>query len=195
MVYKSDISDEELFDLMKKDNSNALKLLFSRHYENLCYFAFTYLKERSVAEEAALDVFANVWEKRKNIVITGKVKTYFYTAVKNYSLNYLQKNRVFFERLDDVDRLLIGSQPGADDPVYYEELKQEIDKLIDRLPEKRKLIFKMNKYDGLSYQEIASILSISVSTVKNQMIKAVKHLNSNFPALKKIISLFIFFPF
>lgn len=195
MIYKSDISDEELFSLLKKDNSNALKLLFSRHYENLCYFAFTYLKEKQIAEEAALDVFANIWEKRKSIVITGKVKTYFYTAVKNQSLNYLQKNRIFLERLDDVDRLLVAGQTRTDDLVYYEELKQKIDELIDKLPEKRKLIFKMNKYDGFSYAEIADILSISVSTVKNQMVKAVKYLNHNYPALKKIISLIILLPF
>ena len=195
MIYKSDISDEELFSLLKKDNSNALKLLFSRHYENLCYFAFTYLKEKEIAEEAALDVFANIWEKRKSIVITGKVKTYFYTAVKNQSLNYLQKNRIFLERLDDVDRLLVAGQTRTDDLVYYEELKQKIDELIDKLPEKRKLIFKMNKYDGFSYAEIADILSISVSTVKNQMVKAVKYLNHNYPALKKIISLIILLPF
>lgn len=191
MIYKSDISDEELFSLLKKDNSNALKLLFSRYYENLCYFAFTYLKDRQVAEEAVLDVFTKIWEKRKNIEIIGKLKTYLYTAVKNQSLNYLQKNKVFLERLDEVDRLLVIGQANADDLLYYEELKQKIDELINQLPEKRKLILKMNKYDGLSYAEIAEILSVSVSTVKNQMVKAVKYLNENYPALKKFISLII----
>jgi RNA polymerase sigma-70 factor (ECF subfamily) len=103
----------------------------------------------------------------------------------------LQKNKVFLERLDEVDRLLVLGQANADDLLYYEELKQKIDELINQLPEKRKLILKMNKYDGLSYAEIAEILSVSVSTVKNQMVKAVKYLNENYPALKKFISLII----
>jgi len=195
MAYKSDISDEELFSLMKKDNSNALKLLFTRHYENLCYFSFTYVKNKQVAEEVALDIFTDLWEKRENINIEKKVKTYLYTSVKNRSLNYIQKNKVIFERLDEVDRLLISQQTNTDDLLYYEELKEQIDALIDKLPEKRKLILKMNKYDGLSYSEIADILSVSVSTVKNQMMKAVKYLDKNYPALKKFISLLILFHF
>lgn len=191
MYNKHNISDEELFQFIKKDNSNALKILFSKYYENLCYFAFSFVKEKQLSEEVVSDIFITIWEKRKKIIITGKVKSYLYTAVKNQSLNYLRKNKIHFEQLDAVDQLMLTVQTKADDQVNYDELKNVIDGLIDKLPGKRKLIFEMNKFDELSYQEIADILSISVSTVRNQMIKAVKFLNNQYPTLKKIIPLII----
>jgi len=192
MNLNKDLNDEELFKQIRNNNSNALKLLFTRYYENLCYFAFSFVKDQQISKEVVSDIFINIWEKRKKIIITNKVKTYLYTAVKNQSLNYLRKNRIQFESLDAVDRIMLKMNAGADDQLNYEELKNLIDHLIDQLPEKRKLIFQMNKFDELSYQEIANILSISISTVRNQMMKAVKFLNSQYPLLKRIISILAF---
>lgn len=191
MIDTQNITDEELFLLVKKDNSNALKMLFKKYYENLCFFSYSFVKDRYASQEVVSDIFIILWEKRKRIIITGKIKSYLYAAVKNQSLNYIRKNRIHFESIDEVDRLLLTVQDNSDDIVNYEELQKIIDGVIDKLPEKRKLIFQMNKFDELSYEEIANILTISVSTVRNQMIKAVKFLNNQYPALKKIISLLI----
>lgn len=131
-------------------------------------------------------MFINVWEKRKSIQITGFVKPYLYTSVKNRALNYLRDNRLYIDQLDSVDQLTLTMLGNSDDKINYDELKNVIDGLIDSLPEKRRLIFKMNRFDELTYKEIADILSISESTVKNQMMKAVRFLNTQYPILKRI---------
>ena len=84
----------------------------------------------------------------------------------------------------------------ADYIVNYSELKEEIDSLIRQLPKKREMIFRMNRIDGLSYKEIAEVLSISVNTVQNQMVSAVKFLTDQYPRLKKLFLLLylIFIP-
>lgn len=187
MNFNQNYSDEELFQLIKKDNSNALKILFTRYYEKLCYFVFGFVKEENSSKELVADVFIIIWEKRKKIVIDRKVKSYIYTTAKNLSLNHLRKNKIHFERIDEVDQLMITMQDYPDGSVNYKELKNVIDSLIDKLPEKRKLIFRMNKFDELKYEEIAEILGIAVSTVRNQMIQAIKYMSSQYPALKKII--------
>jgi len=51
--------------------------------------------------------------------------------------------------------------------------------LIDSLPARRKVIFVMSRIDGLSYAEIADLLDISIRTVEDQMLKAVKSLRSS----------------
>lgn len=186
MIYEPQLSDEELFKLVKCDNSNALKILFKRFYQNLCYFSFSYVKDQQISEEVVADIFINLWEKRDKINIDVKVKSYLYTAVKNRSLNYLRDNKIHTEKLDMVDQIALTMINRTDDNINYEDLKKVIDNLIDSLPEKRKLIFQMNRFDELSYSEIAEILSISVSTVKNQMLKAVQFMNLSYPALKKI---------
>lgn len=186
MISYQNLEDEKLYKFLKKGDYDAFKVLFKKYYQNLCYFSLSIVKEKQFAEEVVSDVFINVWEKKDKLEIKIKVKPYLYAAVRNRSLNFLKSNQLHSERLDSVDQIALAMLNKTDDNLHYEELKQLVDNLIDTLPEKRKLIFRMNRFDELSTDEIAEVLSISVSTVRNQLLKAVKQMNSNYPLLRKI---------
>ncbi|MCX6122455.1 MAG: RNA polymerase sigma-70 factor [Ignavibacteriales bacterium] len=170
------INDEELFQRIKSNDAQALKILFERHYSALCHFACKFVKNATLAEEAVSDVFLNIWLKKEKIELSTNLKMYLYTAVKNQSLNYLKKNKIHLEGIETVVKENITSDLRADKFIVYEESKNAIDNLLQQLPEKRRIIFSMNRFDGLSYKEIAEILSISIHTVQNQMVAAVKFL-------------------
>lgn len=152
----------------------------------MCYFSFNYVKDPEAGEDIVSEMFFNLWEKRKHLLITGKVKPYLYTSVKNRSLNYLRNNKYNKTDIDSVDQITLTMLSQPDDKVNYDDLKHAIDAIIDSLPEKRKLIFQMSRFDELTYKQIAEILLISESTVKNQMMKAVRFLDENYPRLRKI---------
>ncbi|RPI05001.1 MAG: RNA polymerase sigma-70 factor [Ignavibacteriae bacterium] len=175
------ISDEVLFQRMKSDDAKALKALFERYFIVLCRFAFKFVRHPGLAEEAVSDVFLNVWLKKDAIVIKNNLKTYLYTAVKNQSLNYVKKNKIQWDELSTADREHRISDLHADTLITHEEFNKDVNALLQKLPEKRQLIFRMNRFDGLSYKEIAEILSISVHTVQNQMVAAVKFLADHRP--------------
>lgn len=185
MNYQS-IDDEALYKLIKNNSYEAYKSLFKKYFQNLCYFSLSIVREKQFAEEVVSDVFINLWEKREKLEIRIKLKPYLYTAVRNRSLNFLKSNQLYAEKLDSVDQITLTLIGKTDDNLHYEELKQLIDNLIDTLPEKRKLIFQMNRFDELSCNEIAEVLAISVSTVRNQLLKAVKQMSSNYPKLRKV---------
>jgi RNA polymerase sigma-70 factor (ECF subfamily) len=170
------ISDEELIQRIKDDDAKALIILFERYFSALCRFACRFVKNANLAEEVVSDVFLNIWLKKEKIQIKINLKTYLYTAVRNQSLNYVKKNKIYLEEIETVVKENKISDLDADKSITYEELKNEIDILLQQLPEKRQVIFKMNRIDGLSYKEIAEILSISIHTVQNQMVAAVKFL-------------------
>ncbi len=171
-------SDEELFNRMRTGDPGALKLLFKKYYSTLCRFAFSFVKNVPSAEETVSDVFLHIWLKKEDIQIRTNLKTYLYAAVRNQSLNYLRycKNR-FYSEMETIDTQNVISDFHADGSILYQELKNDVESLIRQLPEKRQIIFRMNRIDGLSYQEIADILSISVHTVQNQMTAAVKFIS------------------
>ncbi|MGD0036099.1 MAG: RNA polymerase sigma-70 factor [Bacteroidota bacterium] len=170
------IIDEELFQRIKSDDTKALKILFEKYFSVLCCFAFKFVKTTNLAEEVVSDVFLRIWLKKEKIEIKTNLKTYLYTAVRNQSLNCLKKNKIHLEEIDTVVKENKISDLNADKLIAYEELKDDIEALLQRLPEKRQIIFKLNRIDGLSYKEIAEILSISVYTVQNQMVAAIKFL-------------------
>jgi len=68
------------------------------------------------------------------------------------------------------------NQPSGEDEMIVSELEQKIREAIDRLPMERRKVFIMSRYDGLTYNQIAEKLGISVKTVENQMGKALKTL-------------------
>jgi len=175
--------DLELITRIKKNDSVALDILFNRYFFLLCDFSFRFVKSVDLAEEAVADVFLNIWLKRGRIEIKTSVKSYLYTAVRNQSINYLKKEKNFYEELELVDKEGIYSTLSADNFIQYEELKKELDKILDKMPNKMRLVFKMSRIDGLSYKEIAEILSISINTVQNHMVKAFKFLSEQYPLL------------
>jgi RNA polymerase sigma-70 factor (ECF subfamily) len=178
------MTDEELLRRMKHADPHALKILFERYYSSLCSFAFRFVKTMHLAEEAVSDVFLHIWLKKNTIEIRTNLKTYLYTAVRNQSINYVKHHTVSFEDIETVDAQDAISELHPHAHMLYEELKDDIDALLRQLPEKRQIIFKMNRIDGLSYKEIAEILSISVHTVQNQMVAAVKFISGHHPRQK-----------
>ncbi len=186
MLTEKNISDLELLERIKQNDSVALRILFERYFEALCFFSFQILKTIELSEESVSDVFTNIWLKRKTIDIKTNFRTYLYTAVKNQSINYLRKEKRYSQNMDSSNLHLIVSDQTADQLVLQQNLENKIDSLLKELPEKRGIIFRMNRIDGLSYKEIAEILSISISTVQNQMVKAIKHIADQLPRIKKL---------
>ena len=184
MQNTNDSTDEELLRRMKHDDPQALKILFERYYSSLCRFAFRFVKTIHLAEEAVSDVFLALWLKKDNIEIRTNLKTYLYTAVRNQSINYGKHRTFLFEDIETADAQDAITELHPHAHMVYEELKDDIDALLRQLPEKRQIIFRMSRMDGLSYKEIAEILSISIHTVQNQMVAAVKFLSGHSPCRK-----------
>lgn len=175
--------DEELLKKIKQDNKNALDSLFDKYFQGLCDFSNKFLNNAFLAEEAVSDVFLNIWLKRGELEIKTSLKAYLFTAVKNQSLNYLKKENNIYDDIEVVDRNGTVSVLRTDDFFRYEELKEEINIILEKLPEKMRLVFKLSRIEGFTYKEIAEILSISVYTVQNHMVKATKYLSAEYPHL------------
>ncbi len=187
--------DDELFQLIRQSNAKALKELYEKYFQSLCRFSFRYVKSIDLTEEVVSDVFLNIWLNRKTIEIKTSLKAYLFTAVRNRSLNYALKEKYNFENLDIVDNdREIRSDYLPYEVVSYKELESAIESVIKKLPPQRQLIFRMNRIDGLKYKEIAEVLSISINTVQNHMVKAVKFISKHYPFIKSLFtSLFVFF--
>lgn len=171
-------SDEELLRRIKtRDDRAALKTLFERYYEQLCLYSASITRSDENAEEAVADVFAVLWLRRAELEIRTGVRPYLFGAVRNQSLNALRSPGVPAESIEEDAGFPADPDYDADRLLSFHDLQSGINALLERMPPRRRLIFRMSRLDGLSYQEIADSLSISVSTVQNQMVEAVKFLS------------------
>ena len=159
------------------DDQTSFKQLYQLLFFKLYQFAYSFVQSKESAEEVVNDVFLGVWQKRKTLDTINNINVYLYVAVKNASLNYLRKKKLNVPlSLNDlaVHHLRVTANPES--MMITRELESSIRKAIEQLPPKCKIIFKMIKYDGLSYKEVAAILGISVKTVDTQLYIALKKL-------------------
>ncbi len=173
----------------KIETKNDFNKLFNTHYSSLCAYANNFLKDIDSSEEIVQEVLFKLWTNRETIIFTSSIKSYLHKAVRNAGLNMLKhvNIREDYKVHHEKER---QDEPSSEDLIIVSELEQKIRKTIDQLPIERKKVFLMSRYDGLKYKEIAEKLNISVSTVENQMVKALKFLRTELADYLPLIMLF-----
>ena len=159
-------------------DQSAYKELFELFYHRLLRLAFIITKSRELSEEIVSDVFIGIWRKREKISSIENLPVYLYVAIKNTSLNYLSRlTKATIMSLDDLD--FEPEQPFADpeQALITREMNNRIYRAIQSLPPRCRIIFKLVKEDGLTYREAAEVLHLSVGTIDNQLVLALKKLS------------------
>ncbi len=136
-----------------------------------------YLNSREEAEEVVQDVFCKIWQNRHKLDERYSLNGYIFRITKNQVLNKLRKRVHEPSSFVSINKCNIHQNKTEND-ILLHEMEQLLEEAIEALPPKRQLIFKLSRQKGLSNQEIADHLDISVNTVEGQMRKAIKYLRS-----------------
>jgi RNA polymerase sigma-70 factor (ECF subfamily) len=168
------LKDKNILNKIRRGDIYAFETLFHRFYPGMCHYAKSLVKKDDISEEIVQDVFYNIWKNRVNFRLTSGWQNYLYRAVYNNSLKFIKKSKREI-RMDD--HHIYDSNNKVLDPseeLLYSELTENIDEVLERLPERTRQIFLMNRFDGFTYREIAEKLSISIKTVEANMGKALR---------------------
>jgi RNA polymerase sigma-70 factor (ECF subfamily) len=164
--------------------------LFREHFTALCYFARKYLGDLDSSKEIVHSVFIKIWENRSAFDWEKPAKSYLFTSVYNRSMNFIRDNKRFIPDEPAGIREELTDTTAFSDTLEVAELESRIQTALQRLPEKCREVFELNRFEGKKYSEIASHLNISVKTVEAQMSKALKILKEE---LKDYLYIFILF--
>ena len=149
---------------------NIFESLYKEHFAYLSLVSFNITKDKDAAKDIAQDFFIYLWEKEDAVNFTVSFKAYATRAVKNLSLQYVEKSKTI--SLDTTKVAL----PKQEEQIVYEKTeenkKSKIQTLVDKIPQARREIFVSHVVEGHSYAEIAEMYNISVNTVKTQMKRA-----------------------
>jgi len=183
------IAESDLIDRLKEGDQTAFELLFHFYYPGLVMFAIQFIVDRNEAEEIVQEFFVRFWQKRQKYILGDSLKNYFFSSVKNKSLDFLKHKKIEEKYIEHLSGL--SKEHLVFDPDLYiaSELQEKIIEAIDLLPEKRKEIFIMSRLQGLSNDDIATTLNLSKRTVETQISNALKTLRIE---LKDYLGLLIF---
>lgn len=167
--------EQKWIEKIQKGNKQAFERLFKEYYFELSRFAWRYVESKAVAEELVQDVFADIWEERTEWQ-PSNTKAYLFSVVRNCAVDYIRKQQV---RQKYNSKLVDEKKPATINMENKKETKQirtAIKAEVEALPARSKMTFKLHRYDGLTYREIAEVMDVSVKTVESQMTRTLKRL-------------------
>lgn len=182
----------DIIDRLKANDRTALRDVFKSEYLSVCKTINRFIRDKNLVEDLAQEVFLRLWDKRDKINITSSLSAYIRRMAINEALGYLRKNKKFEEEEIQPD-ISLGHDHSGEDDYLYGELKGNIMAAIDSLPPKCKAVFKLSRFEEMTYQEIADQMGISIKTVENQMGKALKVLRSKLQNYLTMILLMLLF--
>lgn len=162
-------------DFSDNQTTRTIMEYYKHLFTPLYKYAFRILGEEDVAKDLVQEVFVKLWNDKDRRTISN-VKAYLFRATHNLSIDHIRK-KTSYEKVDIVSvQSMLSTRESAFDILFSDQIQNKLKKEIEKLPPKCLQIFKMNRQEGFSYQEIAKILGISHSTVKNQMAIAMHRL-------------------
>lgn len=184
----------DLITKVRKGDKEAFNELFGIHWKSLVDYA-SLIVGMDNAQDVVQSVFMKVWENRSTLKEGNSMRQYLLKAVYRTSVSLVRKEenniryRSWFARR--IERMLVGEYDIDRNDVikalYTKELSRDLETAISLLPPKCRDVFRMSYIDGLSGKEISQSLGISVSTVNNQIHKALKILRSELCPYKVLI--------
>lgn len=184
-------TDDELLILLQKGNEGAFTAIYERYHKLLYVLAYKYLKDNDSAKDAVQQLFLKLWESRSFCSININLKNYLYTMLKNHLLNEIRNNCTALEKNYALAQEAVEYENEIIAKLEEKEITEQLYRAIADLPEQKKTVCLYKLKDGLSNQEIAEKMHLSVPTVKTHYSQAIKLLREHFDKL--FILLFSFF--
>jgi RNA polymerase sigma-70 factor (family 1) len=172
------LSDLELWLLVKQGDSTAFEALYNRYWEKLYAVCYWHLMDQEGAKDIVQELFVDLWAKKNQINIEETMNGYLKVATRNRIFNHIRSVTIKKKHLDKVARDYDDKGNTTDEQNRERELRRLYVDEIQKLPQKMKEVFMLNKEDGFSISEVADKLSLSEQTVKNQLSTALKRIRS-----------------
>ena len=177
--------DDDLLERLRTADEEAFTEIYNRYWEKLLAIGFFHLRNKQAAEDIVHEVMMSLWTRRKELDIQS-LSSYLATAARFAVFKAIARDK----RRRDLLRQHETSEAGSDtieklDAVFLQELLQ---KKIDELPEKARLVFRYRREEELTINQIAHNMKLSPKAVEYHMTKALRALRE---VVKKIKLLFV----
>src|SRR5712692_3192647 len=176
MISKSDL---ELVEDFKHGKVEGFNELVKRYQQRVYWIARRIMGSHHEADDVTQNVFVRVYESLKKFRSDSSFYTWLYRVATNISLNALRKKKSReFVTLEHAGTALESTSDSPVEQLDRKEYQVVLEKAIQRLPPKQKLVFVMRYYEEMPYEKIAKILKRSVGGLKANYFHAVKKIQS-----------------
>ncbi|MBN2796367.1 MAG: RNA polymerase sigma factor SigY [Clostridia bacterium] len=174
------MDNEQLIELAKKQNKNALSILLTSHYEIVYGYMLKLTLNPEVAKDLTQEVMVKAIVHMNKFKGDSKFSTWLIAIGTNIYKNQLKKNKrmVITEDFSFLDAMTFQHTSTEDAYIKRDNMKTIL-KLLNEMKEQQKIPFLLKHYYGYSYEEIAVILKIPIGTVRSRIHNTIKKLQDS----------------
>lgn len=181
------VSNKKTIKQLIKGDIHAFDKIFNEYNQKVYNFCKQLLTSEQDAREVTQEVFIALWQNRTKINPESSLSAYIFGIARNQIYNIYRKSvhiQAYLDYLQNNDRQF---DFATDDQVMFRELDNFVTQAIEELPPRRKEIFKLSRFEGLTYKEIAIRLNISENTVDVQIRKSLGYLRKVLKVQYKVL--------
>ena len=176
-----DANDEDVAWMARiaRGDDDAFRLLVEKHQKAVIGTVAKMTNGSVDSEDIAQQVFLRIWKSAKRYQPTAKFTTFLFTITRNLVFNETakksrRKESSIEEQEEEWHRSVASSDESSqpDQKLAQSEMKQVVENAIARLPEKQRLAVILRRYEQMPYEEMATVLELSVPAVKSQLFRA-----------------------
>ncbi len=167
-------SDTLLLHQVEQGSKQAFNVLFEKYWEKAYSDAYKRIKEYDAAKDIVQEIFTHIWINRETLHIEN-LPAYLHVAIRNRVIKFISKQKLihpFFNILDNIPE----KNSQADAQLLWKEFFKSYEALLETLPPKRQIIFRLRYQEDLSTKDISMQLGVTRKTVQNQLGKAIETL-------------------
>jgi RNA polymerase sigma-70 factor (ECF subfamily) len=164
---------------VRDEDVSSFEVLLTRHRTPVVHHLYRMVRNQTIAEELAQDVFIRVYRSRLRYEPSAKFTTWLFHIATNVALNWLRDTRKHMAEIhtdwlsSDARRFeLPDNRPRIDETMIRQHRAAEIRDAVQSLPDKQRAAVLMHKYEGLEYCQIAEVLNCSIPALKSLLFRA-----------------------
>ncbi|WP_257670388.1 RNA polymerase sigma factor [Parapedobacter tibetensis] len=194
MAINDQLNESRLLISLQKGDAKAFEKLYFFYGKRLYGNVLKMVKSTDVTEEIIQELFQRIWERRETIDVTKSFKSYLFTIAKHLVYDFFHSQT----KQRDIESYLIkestSSYQHIDEEIAFKETHAILTNGILRLPPQRRLIYKLCKIEGKSYEDVSHMLGISTSTISDHIVKATKSLKAYYLSEHAMVLMIALYP-
>ncbi|MEA5258939.1 sigma-70 family RNA polymerase sigma factor [Arcicella aquatica] len=164
------LTDNELIDLIRNEDSSAFEVLYRRYWQKLFVTALNKTQDDDLSKEIVQEIFVDLWERRASLQITN-VPAYLQTATRFKVISAYKA-----ELQTQIEFLEIPTNQSTSDQLDLEDFERALSAAVQLLPEKTRDIFVLNRLENRTVKEIAATLQIPERTIEYHITQSLRFL-------------------
>jgi RNA polymerase sigma-70 factor (ECF subfamily) len=172
--YQND-SDQQLWNAIRQSDEKAFSELFTRYWSTAHRIAYSKVRSLETTQEIVQELFITLWDKRETLMVQN-MPAFITTCIKNKAIKYIESQLVKEKYWAYYKNYIPQTEFVTESELDFNELKEAIETGMERLPAKSKKVFQLNRFQGRSVSEIASMLNLSEKAIEYHLTRSLKHL-------------------